>query len=348
MSVAMDKHNRVAYDSLTAGELVNAKIFLPNTLSRWPWPRRVNQYFSEVKVEAAAWFGSFKAFGAGAQHAFDLLHCNLLGCLAYPNASKVHVRIGCDVMRIVYFIDEYSDASEPNDVRKQKSIIMDALHNPDKPRPEGEWTGGEILHQFWSRTICDGGAQSQKWFIMTFKEYLESMVDEAIDQSEHRIRDIPSYIDMRRCTVGVRPMLALLELGLNIPDEVISHPTIETMTIACMDMIALDNDIASYNLEQARGELDTDVNGAMLWAADLHMECQKKLLEAMSAIPKWGDPIDSQVTEYCDGIGNWVRANYEWNFESERFFGTKGLEIHSKRWMTLMPKDCLKEKDSKR
>ncbi|KAG1837789.1 hypothetical protein DFJ58DRAFT_815119 [Suillus subalutaceus] len=61
------------------------------------------------------------------------------------------------------------------------------------------------------------------------------------------------------------------------------------------------------------------------------MENQKKFLEAMAA--------------YCDGLGNWVCSNYEWNFESERYFGTKGPEIQSKKWMTLMPKDCLKDSE---
>jgi hypothetical protein len=26
-------------------------------------------------------------------------------------------------------------------------IIMDAMHNPCQPRPEGEWVGGEIARQ---------------------------------------------------------------------------------------------------------------------------------------------------------------------------------------------------------
>jgi hypothetical protein len=90
-------------------------------------------------------------------------------------------------------------------------------------------------------------------------------------------------------------------------------------------------------------ELDTDVNGAMLRVADLHMENQKKFLDAMVAVPQWGELIDSQVRVYCNGLGNWVRANYEWNFESERYLGRKGPEIQIKKCMWLMPKDCLKD-----
>jgi hypothetical protein len=108
--------------------------------------------------------------------------------------------------------------------------------------------------------------------------------------------------------------------------------------------------MVSYNVEQSRGqaghnivtiamhELNMDVNGAMLWAAGLHEENEKKFLKAYRALPKWGEPIDSQVKEYCDDMASWVRGNYEWSFETEKYLGTKGLEIKRNGWMTLMPK----------
>jgi hypothetical protein len=116
-------------------------------------------------------------------------------------------------------------------------------------------------------------------------------------------------------------------------------------------------DIVSYNLEQARGdeghniitivmhEHDTDVNGAMLWVADYHTKLETMFLEAMAAIPKWGELVDSQVMQYCNGLGNWVRANNAWSFESERYFGTDGLDIQRKRWLMLMPRDHLKGRE---
>lgn len=330
------------------------KIFIPDILARWPFPRRLNQHHCKVRAESSAWLESFRAFSPKAQQAFDRCDFSLLGCLSYPNACEEHVRSGCDYMNLVFVIDEYSDVSEESEVRQQKDAIMDALRHPYKPRPKGEWVGGEVTRQFWERTICNASGQSQKRFITTFEQYLEGVVQEAIDRSEHHVHDIQSYLDVRRRTVGARPAFALLELGLDIPDEVISHPTIEDVVAASTDMIALANDIASYNLEQARGddghnivtivmhELDTDVNGAMLWVADYHTKLETKYFEAVAAIPKWGEPVDSQVREYCDGMGSAVRANYDWGFESKRYFGTNGLEVQQKRWILLMPKDHFK------
>lgn len=40
---------------------------------------------------------------------------------------------------------------------------------------------------------------------------------------------------------------------------------------------------------------------------------------------------------YVDGLGQWVRGNDDWTFESHRYFGDKGLEIQKTRLMTLLP-----------
>ncbi|KAK0184329.1 hypothetical protein F5146DRAFT_1125739, partial [Armillaria mellea] len=40
---------------------------LPNTLTYWPWPRRINPHHEEVKAASEAWFRSFKAFGPKSQ-----------------------------------------------------------------------------------------------------------------------------------------------------------------------------------------------------------------------------------------------------------------------------------------
>jgi hypothetical protein len=162
-------------------------------------------------------------------------------------------------MNLVFVIDEYSDVSGEEEVRKQKDAVMDALRHPHEPRPKGEWVGGEVARQwvicylifdvknyhadrFWERTIRNGASdQSQKRFIATFDEYLEGVVQQAIDRSGHHIRDIQSYFEVRRKSIGATSAFALLELGLDIPDEVISHPTIQDMEMASIDMIFLNN-----------------------------------------------------------------------------------------------------------
>ncbi|KAI0294470.1 hypothetical protein B0F90DRAFT_1757050 [Multifurca ochricompacta] len=60
-------------------------------------------------------------------------------------------------------------------------------------------------------------------------------------------------------------------------------------------------------------------------------------------IPKFGEPVDEQLVQYSDGLGNWVRANDQWSFESERYFGKKGAEFRRTRRVRLLPKRCSDE-----
>jgi hypothetical protein len=51
-------------------------------------------------------------------------------------------------MTLFFVFDEHSDTSSQAIVREQADIIMDALRNPDKVRPEGEWIGGKIAREY--------------------------------------------------------------------------------------------------------------------------------------------------------------------------------------------------------
>lgn len=59
-------------------------IRLPETMARWPLPRRLNPHYAAVVEQSAEWISSFGAFGPKAQLAFD--RCNIGGC---------HGRAGC-------------------------------------------------------------------------------------------------------------------------------------------------------------------------------------------------------------------------------------------------------------
>nr|QJQ03973.1 Pro1 [Armillaria gallica] len=330
---------------------MSQRIFLPDTLANWQWPRHLNPHYAEVKKASAAWAKSFRAFQTKAQEAFDRCDFNLLASFAYPLADEARLRSGCDLMNLFFVIDEYSDVSTEEEVRAQKDIVMDAIRNTEKPRPAGEWIGGEVSRQFWDLAKKTASTQAQKRFIDTFDEYLESVVQQAADRNNSHVRGIESYLEVRRNTIGAKPSFALLEFDMQLPDE--SHQSSgyqRNLRKSCIDMLCLGNDVVSYNLEQARdddghnivtiamNELRTDVAGAMIWVDEYHKQLESRFMENFKKVPRWGGPIDLQVARYCDGLGNWVRANDQWSFESERYFGKKGPEIIQRRWITLMPK----------
>ena len=51
-------------------------------------------------------------------------------------------------MNVYFIVDEYTDVEAPPRVSEMVEVMIDALRNPDKPRPKGEVILGEVIRQY--------------------------------------------------------------------------------------------------------------------------------------------------------------------------------------------------------
>ncbi|KAJ7654615.1 isoprenoid synthase domain-containing protein [Mycena polygramma] len=310
---------------------------LPETMKNWPWPRIINPHYEEVSAESSAWFHSFKAFSKKSQYAFD-------------KGDFEHLRTGCDLMNLFFLVEEYTDVESAAVVQEMVDIVMDALNHPHKPRPEGEIVLGEATRQFWELAIKTASPNSARHFMESFKDYLDSLVVQAEGRAFDTVLTIDSYLQVRRQNIGARPSFVPGELHLDLPDEAFYHPVIKELETHITDLIILDNDIASYNKEQAAGDdryniltivmhrFNIDLHDAMAVVCDHHTELEGKFLAAMKTVASFGSEVDEELQEYIQHLAGWPRSNDCWNFEGGRYFGSKGLEIQKTRCVPLMPK----------
>ena len=63
------------------------------------------------------------------------------------DVTAEHYRIGCDLMNLYFVWDDHTDPLTAEEVRAIADCSLDAIHNPDKERPEGESVIGEITRQ---------------------------------------------------------------------------------------------------------------------------------------------------------------------------------------------------------
>ncbi|KAK0484297.1 terpenoid synthase [Armillaria luteobubalina] len=310
---------------------------LPNTLIYWPWPRIINPHYEEVKAASEAWFRSFKAFG-------------LFASLAYQTSTKERLRTQCDFINLAFVIDEYTDNATPEVVRQYFDVIIDVLRNPAMPRAKDEVVLGAVAQGFWALGVKSASRTSKKRFIEGFVDYGNAVVQEARDRQRLHIRNVQDYLDVRHFTIGTCSAFALIELGYELPDEVKHHPTVAALEGLSRDMIIFDNDLASYNKEQAVEEYPHNIvvcvmseqkcglDAALLWVENLHWSTRNKFLTLWTEIPLWGPEIDVIASQYLHGLAHWVRSNESWSFESERYFGSNGEVVQQNRMNTLMPK----------
>lgn len=105
------------------------------------------------------------------------------------------------------------------------------------------------VHRYWENGIKTCTQTCQNRFIDTFQLYLNAVAQRAIDRDQQHIRGIDHYFELRRDTMGFKPAFAIVEAKMDIPDEVMNHPSILTISAACGDLMAIANDLYSYNVE---------------------------------------------------------------------------------------------------
>ena len=73
--------------------------------------------------------------------------------------------------------------------------------------------------------------------------FFKAVTIQARDRAAGVIPDLEDYIVVRRDTSGCKPCWALIEYanGLDLPDEVMEHPTIQSLDEATNDLVTWSN-----------------------------------------------------------------------------------------------------------
>ncbi|KAI9507316.1 terpenoid synthase [Russula earlei] len=323
---------------------------LPDPVAQWPWPRMLNAHYQAAKSESDNWLRDFEALDAKSQRAFDFCDFPLLSSLGYPLLDKDGLRVACDLMVLFFIYDEFTDNLDGDGARAYANLVMDVLRNPHKERPQGESILGEITRQFWLRAITVASKSAQERFIVSFGGYVHAVIDEASDRTRGHIRGIADYLELRRLTSGAYASFFSVELGLDIPGEVMTHPALESLRSLAAESTVLTNDLYSFNNEQAAGhgghnvitvvmnEKGVDLDGALTWVGEYHEAILSRFRAQRHMLPSWGPGMDVVVNAFLERLACWIRGHDCWSFESGRYFGSKGPEIKEHRLVALLPR----------
>ncbi|KZT33897.1 putative terpene cyclase [Sistotremastrum suecicum HHB10207 ss-3] len=320
-------------------------IQLPDLFENLPSERSINPHYEPIASQSASWLESFGLLDSKTCELFRRCKPGLLVALAYPHFNPDHLRIAMDMMNCSLYFDERSDARNADEVREDVEIVMDVLRNPEKVRPEGEDKIGVLYQSFWTRALQSASPSSARRFIKSYHENLIAVISQAQDRELQTLHTLESFLPLRRMTVGLVPCLDFLQLEMDIPDELVEHQSILELVECANDLIVLENDICSYNVEQARSDsshniltiishqLSLSLPEALLYVGTWHHTLTLSFLSKSSSIPFSSFPPECRrdVEEYVWGIGNWVRANVEWSFETERYFGKRGGVVAEER-----------------
>lgn len=72
-------------------------------------------------------------------------------------------------------------------------------------------------------------------------DYLDGTAEQAADRDRSHIRDLDSYFELRRKTIGVVSSFNMLEMDTEIPDKVLEHPVIVELLSLAVDLTIIAN-----------------------------------------------------------------------------------------------------------
>lgn len=211
----------------------------------------------------------------------------------------------------------------------------------------------------------------QRRFYQTCADYVDAVAKEAEYRVQGQVLDLASYEKLRRDNSAVYACFALFEYALDIdlPDEVVEHPTFKNLQDWGCDLVCWANvsppipnprlrpsidfpfqDMYSYDAEQSKGLEGNNILTVLMEergfnlqeAADnaglLFGDLMNRFMEERKKLPSWGPGLDRDVNRYVDAIGHWVVGNLHWSFETRRYFGSALEDVKRTRIVKLRPR----------
>ncbi|KAI0671682.1 terpenoid synthase [Trametes maxima] len=338
------------------------RFLLPDLVSYCPYPLRSNPH-GAIARDSEQWLLAEANFTPDRRAAFLGLRAGELTAACYPDADADHLKVGSDFMNFLFTLDDWSDEFNAKDTYGLAECVMRALENPVGFRTKkaaGKLAKRHVLNistletaalTFFARYRRTAGPGCTRRFVETMDLFFRAVAQQARDRVHGDIPSLEEYIALRSDTSGCKPCFALIEYAadIDLPDEVVSHPTIRALEEATNSFVTWSNDIFSYNVEQARQDTHNMI-AVIMHRYDLGLQeavdCVGALCKASidrfehdrRQLPSWGPQLDAAVAVYVDGLQNWIVGSLHWSFDSTRYFGKDGATIKKHRLVKLLPR----------
>ncbi|EPQ51824.1 terpenoid synthase [Gloeophyllum trabeum ATCC 11539] len=306
---------------------------LPDFFALCPFKASTNPFYNQINGEAIDWVIRHNVLTGDAYVRFLLGSGPMLMSYSYPLASREHFRTLCDIVNLLFVVDEISDEQSGDDARKTGLSIVRAFkcEESDNDPTALEKMSKEIKNRFFEL----GSENCFERFVKQFEAYVDAVAKEAVSRG-HRgeVLDMDSFIPLRRRNSAVLTLFTLFEyaMGEDLPDEVHEDPTLANMRCAACDMVWLSNDIYSYKVEArldihynnfvsvVLNEREISFQEVFDYAGEYYKGLVGKFLENKVKLPSWGPSVDKVVAGYVKGLEDWVVGNLEWSFGCRRYF----------------------------
>ncbi|KAG1868648.1 isoprenoid synthase domain-containing protein [Suillus subluteus] len=308
-----------------------SQFILPDLINDCHYALRKNPHCYAVSRASDQWLIDVARLTGHELREYTEMDSGTFVAFLYPDADAFHLRVCCDFINWIFLIDDWMENGVV-DAREARECCISAFRDPINF--ETEQLGAKMCKSFFSRFRETAGPGCTERFIHGSETFFAAVAKQS----------------------GCKSCLALIEFvaGIDLPDEVMSHPVVKSLECATTDHVAWNDDILSYNKEQSRGDehwenivavlmhdRGLDLQGAMDYAGQMCKDAIRRFESNHAILPSWGEEVDSQMAIYVKGMQNWMIGSLHWHFESARYFGKDGHAVKHDRIVKLLPKRLL-------
>ncbi|KAG1842846.1 isoprenoid synthase domain-containing protein [Suillus subluteus] len=220
--------------------------------------------------------------------------------LIYPDADLFRLQVCAESINWAFVMDDWMECGVVTPQEAIESCIP-ALRDPINF--ETDLLAAKMCKSFANRFNENVGPGCRERYIHGKELYFTAVAKQLEDRANGTTYDLESYIVQRRGIVGMKPYFALIEFvaGIDLPDEVVSHPVFDAIDCAATDHVGWANDIFSYNKEQSTGGAPwenlvavlmhvrgLDVQSAIDCASQMCKDAIQRFESNRASLPSWG------------------------------------------------------------
>jgi len=239
----------------TSPDCEPSQFILPDLINDCHYPLRQNAHRDAVSRASDQWLIDVAQLVEHELKGYIEMDSGRFVALVYPDADAFHLQVCCDFMNWIFIIDDWMEYGVV-DAQEARESCISALRDPTNF--DTEQLGAKMCksydHFFSSHTLAKSrravrffsrfretaGPGCTARFIHASELFFAAVAKQVDDRAKGNMYGLQSYIALRRDVVAVKLCFAIIEFaaGIDLPDEVMSHPVVKALEDATNDHVA--------------------------------------------------------------------------------------------------------------
>lgn len=294
----------------------------------YPFPSLIHPLVNEIEACSLNWALQFNLLTSEEQvERFTQSRYSWLAARAFPDIGFEEACLEANFITWLFIRDDHTDAANTTVLKAGIKQMLTAM------RSAGPGKGEPLvmaLHDILQRMRDSSHPVSLQRFQKNLTDYLESTIWETHYRRRRQVPSVKDYIRMRPVAGSMLTVIDTIAIAENIclPDDILQHPVIKRMGLACANLVSWSNDIASFSREMEQSDVQNLVlviqhnykiplEDALREVVSMHSEEMALFLELDMDRPSFGTQ-NRQVERYITGLRGWIQANFDWTMQDTR------------------------------